>query len=61
MTGAVVSSIKHDNVISMPTPHTTLNEGDLLKAVGNDKALEQLTLLLGERIEGDLPLSGGQT
>ena len=42
-------------------PHTTLNEGDLLKAVGNDKALEQLTLLLGERIEGDLPLSGGQT
>ena len=45
----------------MPTPHTTLNEGDLLKAVGNDKALEQLTLLLGERIEGDLPLSGGQT
>ena len=61
MTGAVVSRIKHDNVISMPTPHTTLNEGDLLKAVGNDKALEQLTLLLGERIEGDLPLSGGQT
>ena len=45
----------------MPTPHTTLYEGDLLKAVGNDKALEQLTLLLGERIEGDLPLSGGQT
>ena len=61
MTGAVVSRIKHDNVISMPTPHTTLYEGDLLKAVGNDKALEQLTLLLGERIEGDLPLSGGQT
>ena len=56
MTGAVVSRIKHDNVISMPTPHTTLNEGDLLKAVGNDKALEQLTLLLGERIEGDLTL-----
>ena len=61
MTGAVVSRIKHNNVISMPTPHTTLHEGDLLKAVGNDKALEQLTLLLGERIEGDLPLSGGQT
>ena len=61
MTGAVVSRIKHNNVISMPTPHTSLHEGDLLKAVGNDKALEQLTLLLGERVEGDLPLSGGQT
>ncbi len=61
MTGAVISRIKHDNVISMPTPHTKLHEGDLLKAVGNDKALEQLTLVLGERIEGDLPLSSGQT
>ncbi|WP_297906719.1 aspartate:alanine exchanger family transporter [uncultured Parabacteroides sp.] len=61
MTGAVVSRIKHDNVISMPTPHTVLHEGDLLKAVGNEKALEQLMLLLGERIKGDLPLSGGQT
>lgn len=60
MTGAVISRIKHNNVTSMPTAHTVLNEGDLLKAVGNDKSLEQLALLVGERIEGDLPLSGSQ-
>ena len=61
MTGAVVSRIKHKDKTSMPNPHTTLLEGDLLKAVGNDKSLEQLRLLLGERIEGDLPLISGQT
>lgn len=60
MTGAVVSRIKHNNVTSMPTAHTVLCEGDLLKAVGNDKSLEQVALLVGERIEGDLPLSGSQ-
>ena len=61
MTGAVVSRIKHGEITSMPNPHTILHEGDLLKAVGNDKSLEQLRLLLGERIEGDLPLITGQT
>lgn len=61
MTGAVVSRIKHDNVTSMPTAHTILHEGDYLKAVGNDKSLDQLALLLGERLKGDLPLSSGQT
>lgn len=60
MTGAVVSRIKHNKVTSMPTAHTVLSEGDLIKAVGNDKSLEQLALLVGERIEGDLPLSGSQ-
>lgn len=60
MTGAVVSRIKHDDVTSMPTAQTVLHEGDLLKAVGNDKSLEQLALLVGKRIEGDLPLSSGQ-
>lgn len=60
MTGAVISRIKHDNITSMPTAHTLLHEGDLLKAVGNDKSLEQLALLVGEQIEGDLPLSSGQ-
>ncbi|MEG1748268.1 MAG: TrkA C-terminal domain-containing protein [Tannerellaceae bacterium] len=60
MTGAVVSRIKHNEVTAMPTALTILQEGDLLKAVGNDKSLEQLTLLMGERIEGDLPLGSTQ-
>lgn len=56
MTGAVVSRIKHDNVILMPTATTVLHEGDYIKAVGNSKSLEQMTLLMGEKVEKDLPL-----
>lgn len=57
MTGAVVSRIKHNDTTSIPTAHTPLHKGDYIKAVGNDKALDQLTLLMGERVEGDLPLA----
>jgi putative transport protein len=57
MTGAVVSRIKHGKVTEMPTAHTVLQEGDLIKAVGDDKALAQLAMLVGERIEGDIPLA----
>ncbi|MCD7933200.1 MAG: transporter [Tannerellaceae bacterium] len=60
MTGAVVSRIKHDDHIAIPTAHTVLHEGDMIKAVGNNKALDQLTLLLGELAEGDLPLTSTQ-
>lgn len=57
MTGAVVSRIKHDKITEMPTAHTVLHDGDLIKAVGNDKALTQLAILVGERVEGDIPLA----
>lgn len=60
MTGAVVSRIKHDNVTAMPTAQTLLHEDDLIKAVGNEQSLEQLAILVGERIQGDLPLSNTQ-
>lgn len=60
MTGAVISRIRKDNEILLPKANTTLNEGDLIKAVGNEKALEQLVLLVGDRVEGDLPLAGNQ-
>lgn len=60
MTGAVVSRVKHKDKTLIPTGHTVLQDGDLLKAVGNDKSLEQLTLLVGERIENDLPFGKTQ-
>lgn len=60
ITGAVISRVKHNDVISIPTASTMLQEGDMIKAVGNDKSLDQLTILLGERTEDDLPLSQTQ-
>lgn len=48
MTGAVISRIQHEGVTGMPSSSTVLCEGDLVKAVGNDAALEQLGLLVGE-------------
>ncbi|MCD7938356.1 MAG: transporter [Tannerellaceae bacterium] len=60
MTGAVISRIKHEEQIAIPTAQTRLQEGDLIKAVGNSKSLDQLTLLVGKRVEDDLPLSSTQ-
>ena len=60
MTGAVVSRVKHNDKISIPVADTALNEGDMIKAVGNDKALEQLSLLIGERVNNDLPFGSTQ-
>lgn len=56
MTGAVVSRIQHDGNTELPFPSTVLSKDDLVKAVGSESALEQLALLLGERVAGDLPL-----
>lgn len=60
MTGAVISRIKHEDVTAMPSAHTILYEGDLIKAVGNDQSLDQLTILVGERINKELPFSSTQ-
>ena len=56
MTGAVISRHKHDEVISIPTAHTVLHEDDYIQAVGSEEALNQLSVLVGEREEGELPL-----
>lgn len=56
MTGAVISRIRHGEETELPSPESLLHKGDLVKAVGSEMALEQLTLLLGERVAGDLPL-----
>ena len=60
MTGAVVSRIKHGEKTIIPQAATILQEGDLLKAVGNDQSLKQLALLIGETITNDLPFGSTQ-
>ena len=51
---------KHGEQISIPTAHTVLRENDYIQAVGSDEALNQLATLVGEREEGELPLSHTQ-
>ena len=60
MTGAVISRLKHEGQISTPSAHTVLHENDYIQAVGSDEALTQLATLVGEREEGELPLSHTQ-
>lgn len=56
MTGAVISRIRHGENTELPSPASILHKDDFVKAVGQESALRQLELLLGERIAGDLPL-----
>ena len=56
VTGAVISRHKHDERISIPTAQTMLHENDYIQAVGSEEALNQLSVLVGEREEGELPL-----
>lgn len=60
MTGAVVSRVKHENETLIPNAKTILHDGDYIKAVGNDQSLEQLGLLVGEKVKNDLPFSSTQ-
>lgn len=56
MTGAVISRLVHDNLTEIPNPRSVLREGDLVKAVGSKNALRQLEVLVGEKMNQDLPL-----
>ena len=60
MTGAVVSRIKHNDEISMPRANTVLHEGDLIRVVGNKNSIEQVKLLIGEQVNGDIPFTKTQ-
>ena len=56
MTGAVISRIKADGQIRMPSADAVLEKDYWVQAVGSEYALNQIGLLLGERHEGELPL-----
>lgn len=57
MTGAVISRVKHGDKTEVPSAKTMLYQGDLVKAVGSEYALAQLGVLVGERLQEDLPLA----
>lgn len=59
MTGATISRVLHDNFAVTPTAKTKLYLGDLLKAVGTEKALNKLRFLIGKPVEQEIPLSRG--
>lgn len=56
MTGAVISRLKHNEHILIPTAQTILHENDYIQAVGSEESLNQLAVLVGSREEGELPL-----
>lgn len=60
VTGAVVSRIKSDNQILMPSASYALHQDDYLQAVGSEESLNQLAEMMGERQEGELPLTKRQ-
>ena len=57
MTGAVISRVKHGDKTEVPSAKTMLYQGDLVKAVGSEYALALLGVLVGERLQEDLPLA----
>lgn len=54
MTHAVISRVKHHDEIFTPTNETVLEEGDIVKVVGTNEALERAQLLFGKEISIDL-------
>jgi putative transport protein len=56
ITKAVISRVVHDGIAVTPTPETVLFKGDLIKAVGTEKALENVELLIGPETEEEILL-----
>ena len=52
MTGAVVSRVKHEEKILMPTAGTLLQEGDYVQAVGSEESLQQFAVLVANAGKG---------
>ena len=61
VTGAVISRIKSGERILMPYAGYVVKEGDVLQAVGTEESLSQLSMLIGERSSGELPLTKQQS
>lgn len=57
MTKAVVSRVMHQGVPTSPSPKTLLHKGDIIKAVGDNDALNRIKLLIGRQTETEIPLT----
>jgi putative transport protein len=59
MTGATLSRVLKDEKGEAASPDMILREGDVVKAVGVEEALERVRLLVGEETDRRIPLGGG--
>ncbi|MEG1586591.1 MAG: TrkA C-terminal domain-containing protein [Bacteroidales bacterium] len=57
MTGANIYRIRRDDEFDMPSPCATLELGDLIKVVGPKEALDQVAMIIGPEVSGELPLA----
>ena len=58
MTKAVISRVMQGDKVIVPTKETVFQKGDLIRAVGTEKALERVHLLIGsEETEREIPKS----
>jgi putative transport protein len=57
MTGATISRVMHAGVAVTPNPETIIHLNDLIKAVGDQEALEHVRLLVGRPSTEEIPLS----
>lgn len=58
MTDATISRIMHGDDAFTPSPNTVLHTGDLVRVVGTENALKRAKMLLGEKTDREIPLSG---
>jgi putative transport protein len=54
ITEGVISRVKQHGITFAPTANTILYQGDVVKAVGTDEALQRMELLIGEQVDEDL-------
>ncbi len=59
MTGATISRVMHKDEAITPVAETVLYTGDMIKAVGSEKDLERIKILIGSKTEDEMPLGKG--
>ena len=57
MTGASITRVLQDERAITPMPDLILNKGNLIKAVGTNKNLEKIRLLVGSETDREIPLA----
>lgn len=57
MTGAVLSRVMKEDSAFTPEADTTLEKGNIVKAVGTEEALNRVGMLLGSATKKDIPFS----
>ncbi len=56
MTGTNVSRVFQNDATFTPTASTILNQGDIIKAVGTEKDLEKIEILIGDKTDKQISL-----